>query len=80
MAPVISGNVFNLIYGKNLDAHSTYADGGEHVCLDGRPCYSDAYIVTLVASVMGIGWSLWCVRHEWQERRAQRKYYDDHEG
>ncbi|GAM85239.1 hypothetical protein ANO11243_032430 [Dothideomycetidae sp. 11243] len=80
MAPVLSGNIFNLIYGKNLDAHSDHPEGSERVCLDGRVCYSDAYIVTLFASMVGVAWSLWCVRHEHQERRAREKALELHEG
>jgi len=80
MAPVVSGNLFNLIYGKTLDDHSTYVDGGEKACLDGRVCYSNAYVVTLIASGMGICWSLYCVRQEWMEKKAARRSVDDHEG
>ena len=80
MAPVISGNLFNLIYGSNLDSLSTPVDGGGRSCLEGRLCYSNAYIVTLVASALGVGWSLWCARHEWQEKKANRKHVEDHEG
>lgn len=80
MAPVVSGNVFNLIYGANLDAHSDHPEGSERVCLAGRLCYSEAYVVTLIASVIGIAWSLLCVRHEQRERLARRKAVDAHDG
>jgi len=80
MAPVVSGNIFNLIYGKNLDARSTPVDGGEKQCLDGRSCYSNAYIVTLVASTLGVAWSVWCIRQEWKEKKAEREHNNDHEG
>ncbi|KAF2154431.1 MFS general substrate transporter [Myriangium duriaei CBS 260.36] len=80
MAPVLSGNIFNLIYGANLDAHSDHPEGSERVCLDGRVCYSDAYIVTLFASLAGVGWSLWCVHHERKERKALEKLLDLHQG
>jgi len=79
MSPVISGNVLNLAYGRILDSNSQPIDGGESTCLDGRSCYSNAYILTLVASALGVGWSLWCVRHEWQEKKSERRQHEDHD-
>lgn len=80
MAPVVSGNLFNLIYGSILDAHSTFEPGEGRTCLDGKECYSKAYIVTLVASVLAVIWSFWCIRQETQQKRAQKQNLDDHEG
>ncbi|KAF2218335.1 major facilitator superfamily domain-containing protein [Elsinoe ampelina] len=80
MAPVVSGNIFNLIYGANLDAHSDHPEGSERVCLDGKACYAEAYVVTLIASTVGIGWSLWCVRLDRIERSAKRKELEGHQG
>lgn len=84
MAPVVSGNVFNLAYGGILDKHSHYVgqpDGsGDEVCDDGRECYSGAYYVTLVASVTAIAWSLWCIRHEHVAKARERREIEDHEG
>lgn len=80
MAPVLSGNIFNLIYGANLDAHSDHPEGSERVCLDGRVCYTAAYKVTLVASLLGLAWGLWCVRAEHRERVAREKAAELHQG
>ena len=80
MAPVLSGNIFNLVYGATLDAHSDHPEGEERVCLDGKRCYTTAYVVTLFASVLGVMWSLWCVRHDQRERRARQKLLDLHQG
>lgn len=80
MAPVLSGNIFNLAYGKILDSHSSTDSNGESLCWDGKSCYSSAYIVTLVASAVGVVWSLWLVRSEWLEKRAERMWLEDHEG
>lgn len=80
MSPVVSGNIFNLAYGRILDSHSDYVDGGERLCMEGKSCYSQAYVITLVASGVGFCWSLWCVWHERQEKRAERKIGNDHEG
>lgn len=79
MAPVLSGNIFNLVYGRIYDSHSKLS-GGESLCLEGKACYSDAYILTLVAAALGVAWSLYCVRHEWMEKRAERRAMDEHEG
>lgn len=43
LAPVLSGFVYNLVYGAILDSHTI--DG---VCIEGRQCYASAYVVTLV--------------------------------
>lgn len=69
MSPVISGNIFNTFYGRVLDSHSGPVDGHERLCEDGKSCYSAAYSMTLVASIIGAVWSLYCV---WQESRAKR--------
>ncbi|KAK5135692.1 hypothetical protein LTR08_004993 [Meristemomyces frigidus] len=86
MAPVLSGNIFNLAYGRILDGHSYFEDdgkgGGERLCRDGRECYSSAYWITLVASTIGVGWSLWCIRHEHVEkiRESKERMMGSHEG
>lgn len=86
IAPVLSANFFNLAYGRILDSHSVYKEdpkgGGDLACDSGRACYASAYWITLVASGVGICWSLWCIRHE----RVGKIRYDreaearEHEG
>lgn len=74
MAPVLSGNVFNLAYGTILDHHSHYEDregSPERVCDEGRACYSSAYWITLLASVIAVGWSLWCIRQDKLQRMRE---------
>ena len=75
LAPVVSGNFFNLAYGSILDKHSVLKGdpdgGGERVCDDGKACYYSAYWITLLASVVGICWSLWCIRHERVEKMRE---------
>jgi hypothetical protein len=63
LAPVLSGNVFNLFYGIVYDRHSIVRDGGERVCTDGLDCYRSAYLVTVVACLLGLGVSLWSIRY-----------------
>ncbi len=65
LAPVATGNIFNLLYGSILDQNSVRKPGdakhgGELVCDEGKACYSSAYWITLFASVGGIFWALWC--------------------
>jgi MFS family permease len=89
MAPVISGNVFNLVYGSILDKHSYSSGGdggeggspGEMICGDGRDCYASAYYLTLISSVVGVAWSLYCIRHEKVARLRDAKAAErPHEG
>ncbi|GAB7354640.1 hypothetical protein MBLNU459_g5074t1 [Dothideomycetes sp. NU459] len=81
MSPVLSGNIFNVAYGRILDSHSGAVDGHERLCELGKACYSSAYVLTLCSALLGVAWSLWCVRHEWVEKKALLKRADeDHEG
>jgi len=64
-APVVSGNVYNLAYGRIFDAHSRPMGPDAHVdCPEGLACYRDAYWVTLASSMAGVVLALWCVRYE----------------
>lgn len=85
LAPVLSGNVFNLVYGGILDKHSNFHSGpdggGETVCPEGRECYASAYWLTLLSSVVGVAWSLWCIRLEKvQKLREEKEGERPHEG
>ena len=73
MAPVISGNIFNLIYGRIYDHHSDVNPDGDRTCPDGLGCYSGAYWVTFGASLVGILLSLWCIRHDSVIKAKRRK-------
>ncbi|KAL2000969.1 hypothetical protein VTN02DRAFT_2415 [Thermoascus thermophilus] len=68
LAPVVSGNVFNLVYGAVYDAHSTLAPGGSERrdCRDGLRCYRAAFYVTFCSGLAGVAVCLWSV---WTERR-----------
>lgn len=79
MAPVISGNIFNLAYGAILDSHSGPVDGHDRLCSDGKSCYSSAYGMTLVASLVGVVWSLWCVWHEAREKKRENEQIGTHD-
>lgn len=70
-APVITGNIYNLAYGRIYDSHSIVDGQGNVACPDGLGCYRSAYFLTLVSSIGGILMSLWCIRYE-RVKKLQR--------
>jgi MFS family permease len=79
LAPVVSGNIFNLCYGAIFDSHSVIDEKGESVCKEGLICYSHAYVVTLVSSVAGILVSMWGVHHQHAIKQRIKEWEDDHD-
>ena len=79
LAPIPFGNLFNLVYGRIYDGHSIIGGDGVRDCREGLECYRNAYLVTTVASVVGVGISLWSIRHDYvgkvQSRRAKEREY-----
>lgn len=73
LSPVVSGNVFNLFYGKVFDKHSIVNDEGERTCPDGIDCYRDAYYMTLGACAIGLCVSLWTIRRQHHQRLKEAK-------
>lgn len=71
LAPVLSGNVFNLFYGSIYDKHSIVKDGGERECTEGLECYRSAYVVTLVACIIGLAVSLFSIHHTKKTRQQE---------
>lgn len=71
LSPAISGNVFNLFYGRVFDAHSIVGEDGEHTCFDGLDCYKNAYYVALLACGLGLLTTLWTIRHQAVAREAE---------
>ncbi|CAJ2513757.1 Uu.00g018760.m01.CDS01 [Anthostomella pinea] len=70
LSPVFSSNIFNLYYGKVLDAHSVIEPDGGRTCTEGIKCYRDAYLVTLGACGLGLGVTLWVIWHQWRVRQS----------
>ena len=68
MSAIIASNLFNLAFGRNLDAHSKPIEdvrmrrGGipdtTHLCLEGRLCYIDSVKLTIAACVIALGLSI----------------------
>ncbi|KAF2665016.1 MFS general substrate transporter [Microthyrium microscopicum] len=73
IAPVIFGNIFNLLYGGVFDSHSIKGEDGNLVCEVGLDCYRNAYVVTAIGSVLAIGLS---VLTAWRDGRKLRRLRD----
>lgn len=67
LAPVISGNIFNLLYGAIYDHHSIIGPQGQRDCSEGLQCYRSAYWLTFFSGLTGMGVSLYCI---WQETKV----------
>lgn len=66
LAPVFSGNVFNLLYGAVYDRHSVIGEDGDRQCPDGLACYRSAYYLTFFSGLAGICVCLWSIIREKQ--------------
>ncbi|PVH92949.1 MFS general substrate transporter [Periconia macrospinosa] len=78
LAPVISGNVFNLFYGAVYDSYSEIQPSGERNCDEGLICYRAAYYVTLVSSILGLVTCFWGIRHEQLIRKKEEAEHEGH--
>ena len=75
LAPVFSGNIFNLIYGTVYDHHSIVGADGDNECPDGLACYRTAYYMTFMSGLCGIAVCLWSI---WREKQIHRSQLKDH--
>lgn len=66
LAPVITGNLFNLSYGRIFDGNSK---AGE--CSKGLGCYVTAYWITLASSIGGIVVALYTIQHDARLKRLR---------
>lgn len=71
LAPVVTGNVFNLIYGTVFDRHSIVMPDGDRECTEGLACYRSAYLVTLFACAAGLVMTLWAIHYVKGQRRKE---------
>ncbi|KAJ5173425.1 hypothetical protein N7492_006018 [Penicillium capsulatum] len=76
LAPVFSGNVFNLLYGTVYDRHSVIGSDGDSECPDGLACYRSAYYFTFFSGLAGIGVCLWGILRERHIHNGGRKKTD----
>lgn len=77
LAPVVSGNIYNLFYGAVYDSNSVIEPDGSRGCELGVGCYRTAYYVTLVSSILGIFACFWGI---WTEHNRNRRELEEHEG
>lgn len=77
LAPVVSGNIYNLFYGAVFDAHSEVQPGGERSCQEGLACYRTAYYVTFFSSLLGILACFWGIQHEHKTKKRLEQEHDE---
>jgi len=78
LAPVVSGNVFNLFYGAVYDSNSVVEPDGQRGCELGLSCYRTAYYVTLTSSILGIFACFWGIYGEHIRKRRELEEHDGH--
>ncbi|KAI4095776.1 MAG: hypothetical protein LQ339_007139 [Xanthoria mediterranea] len=76
LAPIIFGNIFNLLYGHIYDHHS-YGHDGQMTCPEGLECYKRAYWLTLGGSCLAVGLSLWSIRYANRKQSRTRHFERD---
>jgi MFS family permease len=79
LAPIVSGNLFNILYGKIYDKHSVILPDGERECLEGRSCYWIASLVTMFVGLLGTALSLasiWRENRIWKQEHGARRRSD----
>lgn len=79
LAPVVSGNVYNLFYGAAYDSNSVVEPDGTRGCELGVKCYRTAYYVTLVSSVLGIFACFWGIVGEGRRKRRELEELESRE-
>lgn len=73
LAPIFSGNIFNLVYGNVYDSHSVVDEEGGRSCPDGLRCYRFAYYATFLSGVAGMVVCFWCILKERKLHGSFRK-------
>jgi hypothetical protein len=61
------------------DNHSIRKPSGERECIEGLSCYRSAYLVTVVACLLGLVVSLWSIRYTHNLRLKEEIEREDHE-
>lgn len=78
LAPVVTGNIFNLFYGAVYDSNSVVEPDGQRDCQLGLACYRTAYYVTLTSSVLGIFACFWGIHGEHARKMQELAEYEGH--
>ena len=86
LSPIVAGNLFSLLFGRNLDAHRTSSPPSlnEHAhpnvytttapqCLLGLNCYRSTIYLTMFATFLTILLSVWAGYRDWVKIEKERK-------
>lgn len=82
LSPMIAGNIFSIVFGRNLDAH----DGAKAIpstsltapqCLLGLECYVSTIYLTSAATFTAILLSIWAGYRDRQKIAASRRSKED---
>ena len=75
LGPALFGEIFNIVYGKIYDAHSsTNEEDNSLECSEGKYCYQTAYFITLGAGLISMIAILCLIVHRRiKETRLRRK-------
>lgn len=73
LAPVVSGNIFMMLYGLVYDGHTKILPNGQRLCDDGVQCYRSAYGVTCAGCVLGLAISLWSIHHRHARKMSESR-------
>ncbi|OJA21335.1 hypothetical protein AZE42_07120 [Rhizopogon vesiculosus] len=95
LSPLLGGNLFSLMFGRNLDAHAPDDDSSthsplslikragppnDHQCFDGRECYVSSLYVTVGACLFALVLSAWAgIRDQRKTAEAKRELVWDAE-
>ncbi|KAJ8521826.1 hypothetical protein ONZ45_g1531 [Pleurotus djamor] len=75
-SPLLGGNLFGIVFGRNLDAHEPPARRGlpaetsGRMCLEGKACYVDALYLTMSACALCVGLSIYAA---WRDQKKLAK-------
>jgi len=82
--PIVGGNIFSIIFGRNLDAHETPAASRSvlsrappttgprpHQCLSGRECYVQTLYLNVLACMVALCLAVWAGRRDWLQWQAR---------
>ena len=87
LSPIVAGNLFSLLFGRNLDAHRSSPNPSPHSaqtplhvnntappqCLLGLNCYRNTIYLTMLATFLAILLSIWAGYRDWLKIAMLRK-------
>ena len=81
LSPIVAGNLFSLLFGRNLDAHKSSPKSSHDnallnppldaytapQCLLGLNCYRNTIYITILATFLAILLSIWAGYRDWMK-------------